>query len=227
VVADRHTVGGVTGTSVSRAAVFTQQSQDVEVCLDGSWWPGSILGWRHDDGGACEVWVRAVVDGDPREVWTDLAAVRPPEPSTPPTVTLVVAPGVAPGGAVPDQVASSAATTTLGRAAARERLVAGVLATPELPAQGAAAGRRRRHGGDVTAELPAVPAGAAAGRHRAPGSSGRHRAADELAAGTGTPTVVAPPAAVRPEADCLTRPLRLGDRPSRPRLPRPGVVVGA
>jgi hypothetical protein len=217
----------VTGTSVSRAAVFTQQSQDVEVCLDGSWRPGSILGWRHEDDGACEVWVRAVVDGDPREVWTDLAAVRLPEPSAPPTVTLVVASGVTPGKAVPEPVTPSAATVSLGRAAARERLLAGALATPRLPAAETEAGRRRRHGGDVTAESPAVPAGAAAGRHRAPRSGGRHRAIDEQAAATADPAVAGPLPAVRPEAECLTRPLRLGDRPSRPHLPRPGVVARA
>ena len=79
----------------------------------------------------------------------------------------------------------------------------------------------------MTAEQPAVPAGAAAGRHRV----GRHRAADaaeqpEEASGPelGDATVLMPRAI---EVDCLTRPLRLGDRAPRPRLGRPGEALRA
>ena len=53
--------------SGSRAAVFTQQSQNVEVFLEGDWRPGALLGWRHVGGGSCEVWVRVTVDGADRE----------------------------------------------------------------------------------------------------------------------------------------------------------------
>ena len=63
----------------NRAAVFTQQSQHCEVVVEGVWWPGSLLGWRHDGAGACELWVRVTVAGVDRETWRDLADVRLPE----------------------------------------------------------------------------------------------------------------------------------------------------
>jgi hypothetical protein len=83
----------------------------------------------------------------------------------------------------------------------------------------------------VTAEQPAVH-GPSAGRHRA----GRHRASDGAVqpeetrdaepsdAEPSDATVLMPRAT---EADCLTRPLRLGDRVARPRLPRPGGALRA
>jgi hypothetical protein len=194
--------------------VFTQQSQDVEVGVDGVWWPGVLLGWRHDARGACEVWVRVVVGGAEREVWTDLAELRLPGSAIP---TASAEAHRSPVGSTP----FAPPTVTLHRASARERLVADVRAMPELPSEGAppvAPGerrRRRRHGGDVTAELPAVRSGVVPGRHRAP--AGRHRAADEVPA----PHEEAPVAAPRPEVDCMTRPLRLGERVPRPRIPRP------
>jgi hypothetical protein len=228
VFAAGHTVDRVSETSVSRAAVFAQQLPDVEVCLDGSWRHGSILGWWHDEGGACEVRVRAVVAGAPCEVWVDLASLRlpeqpAPEPS-PATVALVLTPQDAPRGAR-EALAPSPATVTLSRAAARERLVAGVLATPERSADGGSATRRRRHGGDVTAEMPAVSAGTSSGRHRAGAGGGRHRAADEDPRAEEAGPAAVPVVATRPEPDRLTRPLRLGNRTSRPRLPRPAAVV--
>src|SRR5918998_4062735 len=137
--------------SGSRAAVFTQQSQNVEVHLEGAWWPGALLGWRHVGGGSCEVWVRVTVDGADRETWTDLAEVRLPEPRSVPAPDTSADPftGLAeellPG-------ASAAPLLSLSEAAAREQRVAGVLPSP-APAVGR---RRRRHGGDVTAEQPAV-----------------------------------------------------------------------
>jgi hypothetical protein len=207
-------VSPVSRTSGSRAAAFTHQSQSVEVSVDGAWSPGSILGWRHDADGSCEVWVRATVGGAEREIWASLADLRLPGQGP----AVAVAPGVGPG-------ASAASTAVdLGRAAARERLVAGVLGTPELSPAGVAGQgrRRRRHGVDVTAEMPSIGRGLS-GRHRAPAGAGRHRAA-------GDETRVALQAAAvppRPDVDCLTRPLRLGERVSRPRLPRPGGVVRA
>ncbi len=78
----------------------------------------------------------------------------------------------------------------------------------------------------MTAEQPAAH-GPSAGRPRA----GRHRAADAAAqageargAEPSDATVFMPRAT---EADCLTRPLRLGDRLARPRLPRPGGALRA
>jgi hypothetical protein len=101
-----------------------------------------------------------------------------------------------------------------------------------LPSTGPAAPRRRRrHGGDVTAEMPAVHGGAEAGRHRASAVAGRHRAADALPEPEAAPrteltdaTVLMPRAT---DADCMTRPLRLGDRVARPRLARPDRALPA
>ncbi|MFW3172521.1 hypothetical protein [Geodermatophilus sp. CPCC 206100] len=201
-------------TSERRSAAFTQHSPDVEVHADGSWWPGAILGWRHDQDGSCEVSVRVAVAGVERETWVDLGDLRLTRPPlAEPTGTGEPGAG-APAGVEP--------TVVLDRAAARRQLVADVLTSPELPAVSAGAtlrgGRsRRRHGGDVTAELPAVGRESSAGRHRAPAAvAGRHRATDQAPVG---PPVAA--AAARPELDCLTRPLRLTDRVTRPRLPRP------
>lgn len=218
------TVGSVSAISGSRAAVFTQQSQRCEVFAEDAWWPGSLLGWRHDGQGACQMWVRVTVAGVDRETWSDLAEVRLPEAR--PVPVLVPDSGIDPFASVGEELLPGASVTpllSLSEAAAREQRVAGV-----LPASAPVAGRRRRrHGGDVTAEQPAVPAGAAAGRHR----GGRHRAADaaeqpEEAPGPqpGDATVLMPRAI---EGDCLTRPLRLGDRASRPRPGRPGEALRA
>jgi hypothetical protein len=215
----------VSAISGRRAAVFTQQSQNVEVCVEGAWWPGSLRGWRHDGGGACEVWVQVTVAGTDREIWTDLGEVRLPEadpapvlaPDAPAELSLGMAEELLPG-------ASAVPRLSLSEAAAREQRVAGV-----LPASTPAAARRRRHGGDVTAELPAVHGGPA-GRHRASAEAGRHRAGDGLpqseapAAELGDATVLMPRAT---EVDCMTRPLRLGDRVSRPRLTRPDEAMRA
>ena len=211
-----------------RAAVFTSQSQNVEVRVEGAWWPGSLLGWRHDGGGACEVWVRVTVAGTDREIWTDLGEVRLPEadpapvlvPDAPAELSLGMAEELLPG-------ASAVPRLSLSEAAAREQRVAGV-----LPASAPGAERPlRRHGGDVTAELPAVHGEVVPGRHRASAMAGRHRAGDALpqpeeapATELGDATVLLPRAT---EADWMTRPLRLGDRVSRPRLVRPDGALRA
>jgi hypothetical protein len=217
VVVQPLTVCDVSGMSVGRAAVFSEQSQGVEVYVDGAWRPGVILGWRHDSGGACQVWVRVTVGGVVQESWTDLADLRLPQPDAP--VPVASRPGPVVGAASP--------TVSWTRAAARERSVAGVVAG--FPAGGDGTTptgveplrRRRRHGGDVTAEQPAVRVDVS-GRHRAPAVTGRHRAADERV-DDGEPRPAGETAAMpaqRAEADCLTRPLRLGDRVPRPRIPR-------
>ena len=211
--------------SGSRAAVFTQQSQDVEVFLEGDWRPGALMGWRHD-GGTCEVWVRVTVDGADRETWTDLAEVRLPEARPAPAP---VPDRADPFAGLAEELLPGASATpllSLSEAAAREQRVAGVLpsAAPAAPR------RRRRHGGDVTAELPAVHGGAE-GRHRASGVPGRHRAVDAVEQTEEAPraeltdaTVLMPRAT---DTDCMTRPLRLGDRVSRPRLVRPDGALRA
>ncbi len=200
--------------------------QDVEVSVDGTWGPGVMLGWRVDETGGCQALV-LLRDSRGRETWTDLAAVRLPERH----LSLAPATGEASGG-VPGTVGVSA----VGH---------------PVVAPGARAARRpfRRHGGDVTAEQPAVSA-AVAGRHRAPAGSGRHRAATAempavtcaapavavptgpTAGPTADPTVgMAPGASVSAtatatataEPDLLTRPIRLGDLVPNARGGRPAV----
>ncbi|MGY1738159.1 hypothetical protein [Geodermatophilus sp. SYSU D00684] len=181
----------------SSAAVTFRSPQDVEVLVDGAWVPGAMLGWRHDVTGGCEAGVR-LRDAAGADSWVDLAAVRLPE-------------------------------RHLTLASGRTDLAADPTGTAVLPAvdrravvPGAHAARRgaRRHGGDVTAEQPAVRP-ATAGRHRAPAGSGRHRAVT-----TEMPVVNCPaPAggAAAEESDMLTRPIRLGDLVPHPRGGRPAV----
>jgi hypothetical protein len=82
----------------------------------------------------------------------------------------------------------------------------------------------------VTAEMPAVHGGAE-GRHRVSGVPGRHRAVDaveqpeEASRAELTDATVLMPRAT--DTDCMTRPLRLGDRVSRPRLVRPDGALRA
>ena len=212
--------------SGSRAAVFTQQSQDVEVFLEGDWRIGALLGWRHD-GGTCQVWVRVTVDGADRETWTELAEVRLPEARPAPAPVPDAGAGPVPGLAEERLPGASAVPLlSLSEAAAREQRVAGVLSS----AAPAAPRRRRRHGGDVTAEMPAVHGGAE-GRHRASGVPGRHRAVDGVEQPEEAPCAVLTDATVlmprATDTDCMTRPLRLGDRVSRPRPVRPDGALRA
>ncbi|NYJ04160.1 hypothetical protein [Petropleomorpha daqingensis] len=183
----------------SRAAVFTSSPQDVEIYSAGEWLPGSMLGWRHDDTGGCQVWVRLAVGGAEESVWTDLECVRLPERH----LTLAAPAPVAP---VDDAAAtrslrladvSGSGSPRRGRPAVAPvpRSDLELTATRGFPAirdESASrashpAGRRRAESRVVgeTAEFSVI----GAGRHRAPASpsgSGRHRAAD-----TGTwPTLV-------------------------------------
>jgi len=74
-----HTVAPVSGASPSRAAVFTSSPQSVEIYERGAWWPGSMLGWRHDNGGTCQAWVRVEFAGVVEDAWVDLTLLRLPE----------------------------------------------------------------------------------------------------------------------------------------------------
>ncbi|MCF6507478.1 hypothetical protein E9549_08655 [Blastococcus sp. MG754426] len=227
----------------SRAAVFTSQPQVVEVHQAGNWCAGELLGWRHDDAGACQMWVRVVVDGVECTAWTDLAAVRLPEPPPAEAVPATrVMPAQAPS---PSQEAGPVAhDETAGLPLERDAGVRPATARPE--------GRRRA---PEVAESPATPRPAtAAGRHRAPATAsapavGRHRAADTghlEPVVTGGPVVArgnrsgawavpaaraahpverrpaghgwTPPADVEP--DLLTRPMRLGNQVPHSRRPR-------
>ncbi|SFK50683.1 hypothetical protein SAMN04488085_10252 [Geodermatophilus ruber] len=196
----------------SRAAVFTQRPQDVEVYVDGVWRLGSMLGWRHEGGGVCRAWVRVTADGVERTAWTDLVDLRLPQRR------LTVAPE-SPAG-VEWGAMQAEPPVSLSQAAARERRAVAALSAAESPggAQPSSldAARRRRRAADVTAEMPAVRSGDSPGRHRAPSMVGRHRAAEEAPA-----AVVAEAPALRADDDCLTRPLRLGNGIPRPRAPRP------
>jgi hypothetical protein len=172
----------------NRAAVFTSQPQAVEVYQAGAWWPGELLGWRHDDSGICQVWVRVVLGGVEETAWTELSTLRLPERH------LSVAPSIATVGA------SATPELPTRRTSARLRDVsadADPSATVSLPmmrersANHPAGGRRRA---PDTGQAPAVqaptvqsptvqssPTPAAVpvrGRHRAPADPGRHRAAD-------------------------------------------------
>jgi hypothetical protein len=182
----------VSGAIGNRAAVFTNQPQDVEVYQAGAWWPGSLLGWRHDAHGGCQVWVRVVLDGVEETAWTDLATLRLPERR--PERHLSVAPAPAHTQEMAAQSPSGArnhplvrnltapdfsSTQSLG--GLRDRS-----APAPAPAARPAGGRRRA---PDTGELPAVgsiPASAVA--PRAPG--GRRRAPDtgELPAVPGAPS---------------------------------------
>ena len=179
----------VSGALENRSAVFASQPQAVEVYQAGAWWPGELLGWRHDDSGSCQVWVRVVLGGVEETAWTALSTLRLPERH------LSVAPSDEAAGA------SDAPDLPLGRSAARLRSVSGEVdasATVGLPmvrersANHPAGGRRRA---PETGQTPVVqvqapaaaptagsaPASSALpirGRHRAPADPGRHRAAD-------------------------------------------------
>ncbi len=159
--------------------------------VDGVWVPGSMLGWRHDDTGACEAWVRpragtpglGVSGPDGGGTWVGLAAVRLPERR----LELVAPTRDLPDTrAVPaaDAVSAADAVPPVGLVTADRPAHATVV----MPAAATitAAGRPRRprgHRAVGTAEQPAVGAGGA-GRHRAPAdpapdadsAPGRHRA---------------------------------------------------
>ncbi|SFT65696.1 hypothetical protein SAMN05660657_02186 [Geodermatophilus amargosae] len=194
--------------------------QDVEVSVDGAWLPGAMLGWRVDETGGAQALV-VVRDAGGRESWTDLAGVRLPERHLSLAPAMTEVPGDTPGTVV---------MSAVGRPAG---------------APGARSARRptRRHGGDVTAEQPAVAA-SAAGRHRAPAGSGRHRAATaempavpcaapalddsadpaaDLTVDLTADTAVGTAGDTAGEPDLLTRPIRLGDLVPNLRGGRPAV----
>ncbi|CCG04516.1 hypothetical protein [Blastococcus saxobsidens] len=232
----------------NRAAVFASQPQVVEVYQAGAWWAGELLGWRHDDTGTCQVWVRAVVDGIEQTTWTDLATLRLPERSPAPQAAPVVAVTQALPAAAPAHDHDTTASLPLKRDHLRR------------PAPARAGGRRRApEEADVhLAHASSTPV-PAPGRHRASGeavdvAAGRHRAADtglfpavggagaEVAparrdecpettarpvpsARTALPVEVSsvgrgwtPPADL--DGDLLTRPMRLGDQVPHSRRPR-------
>ena len=237
-----------------RAAVFTSRPQAVEVFQSGAWWPGELLGWRHDDAGACQVQVRVVLGGRQESAWTDLSALRLPErrltvapgPSLPADAERI---GLPRGGAVlRDVSAPTDLSETVSLPMIRER-------SPNHPAGGR---RRAAETGAMPAisvggSTPASSAAPARGRHRAPADPGRHRKADtglfSVVTGDGPATEPTRPSAGRAartesmppvrgrepwtapdlaEPDLLTRPMRLSDHQANSRRPRvDGSLAGA
>jgi hypothetical protein len=233
----------VSGVVEQRAAVFSSRPQAVEVFQAGAWWPGELLGWRHDESGACQVQVRVVLGGRAESAWTDLTTLRLPERrlSVAPGPSLPVDADRVPsrsGANLRDVSAPADLSATVSLPMIRER-------SPNHPA----GGRRRAPetgampamGAEVTVDAAAAPA---RGRHRAPADPGRHRRADTgfLAVVPGDEHVAAPgrPAANRAdrtesippvrsreswkaldeEPELLTRPMRLSDYEANSRRPR-------
>ncbi|MEX5719047.1 hypothetical protein [Geodermatophilus maliterrae] len=202
----------------SRAAVAFRSPQDVEVCLDGTWAPGAMLGWRHDETGGCQAQVRWQDGAEGESTWVDLAAVRLPErhlalasAEAPAVVASAVVAAAGAGGGGQGPASRPDATVVMTAVASARRAFRAV----------------RRHGADGTAEQPAVGS-AGAGRHRAPADAGRHRAltAEMPAIALGAPAHVsaaAAPGGAAGEPDLLTRPIRLDDLASHPRGGRPAV----
>jgi hypothetical protein len=228
----------------NRAAVFTSEPQAVEVYQSGSWWPGELLGWRHDDSGTCQVWVRVVLGGIEESAWTDLSTLRLPERH----LAVAAGPSVDTGPATQAMPAA--------RGSARLRSVSAAVdpsETVSLPmvrersANHPAGGRRRApETGGIPAQAPAASATSSSprGRHRAAAAladPGRHRAADTglfaVVSEDESPVVDAPragrsaeptagrvvkgwtpPAGLDP--DLLTRPMRLSDSAPNGRRPR-------
>lgn len=236
---------GVSGVVEQRAAIFNSRPQAVEVFQAGAWWPGELLGWRHDESGACQVQVRVVVDGRGESAWMDLTSLRLPErrlsvasgPSLPADAERSLSRGSA---ILRDVSAPTDLSATVSLPMIRER-------SPNHPA----GGRRRA---PETGALPAIPVGAGAteataprsgGRHRAPADPGRHRRADtgllavvpadepartapRPSAGQGAETESILPVRRRStwaaldddEPELLTRPMRLSDHQAGSRRPR-------
>jgi len=176
----------------NRAAVFTSQPQAVEVYQSGAWWPGELLGWRHDPDGSCQVWVRVVLGGVEESAWTDLSTLRLPERhlAAVPVASALPAPATreAPVTRVAPAVPAIADDRDLTETASLP-LVRDLAEAPARPADDVrrTGGRRRAPetgalaAVSVTDSPPAVPIApgvAPRGRHRAPADPGRHRAAD-------------------------------------------------
>lgn len=176
----------------NRAAVFTSQPQAVEVYQSGAWWPGELLGWRHDPDGSCQVWVRVVLGGVEESAWTDLSTLRLPERhlAVAPVASALAAPatGEAPvtrvAPVVPvtgdDRDLAETASLPLVRdlavtpawSADDIRRTGGRRRAPETGALAAVSATDSPHAGSIT------PGVAPRGRHRAQADPGRHRAAD-------------------------------------------------
>ena len=197
--------------------MFTSSPQSVEIFERGAWWPGSMLGWRHDGSGACQAWVRVEFAGVSEDAWVDLALLRLPESPAARHLTLAREPRGAARSAETSAPSPSPSPAASGDAAETQHLplVRDTSAPPvgrRVPPTG---GRRRA---PDTEEAPAV-APAPLGRHRAPAEMGRHRAAD-----TGMLAAVPAGDATGSIADAADR---WAPPPPRSELPPAGPVVRA
>lgn len=201
-----------------RAAVFTSQPQDVEIYERGAWWPGMLLGWRHDVAGACQVWVRVEFAGVVEDAWVDLSLLRLPE-ARPERRHGSVDPGAVLTGRRAARVPSARQLDDEPRTQ-HLPLVRDAEAPRAGRPAGSTGGRRRAPEPPAQGESPAVvhahysvpSAGRVPGRHRAPADPGRHRATD-----TGVLSAVSPEATLAPTS--WTPP------PPRTELPPPGPAV--
>jgi hypothetical protein len=217
----------------NRAAVFTSNPQAVEVYQSGAWWPGDLLGWRHDISGSCQVWVRVALGGAEESAWMDLAALRLPETQEAGGLehSLAGAPsarksssrsGPAPLGSFdPSETASLPLIRDRSVAATRRSVgipssVGVQSASHQSPAGVRSSGGRRRAPEGAASTAPPAVDGSVRGRHRAPGDPGRHRAAD-----TGLLPAVTDELATaqRPAVTAEGRSIRSA-RPARPAEPR-------
>lgn len=165
----------------NRAAVFTSQPQAVEVYQAGAWWAGELLGWRHDESGTCQVWVRVAMGGVEETAWTELATLRLPEPPAAASEVAVVA---APRATQDMAVAQAVSALRSGRPGGTHTTV-GLPLRRDHVGQSAPVregGRRRApEGADVQAAPAAAVPVPPSGRHRAPvpdAPAGRHRVVD-------------------------------------------------
>ncbi|MGY1718914.1 hypothetical protein ACI8AG_07690 [Blastococcus sp. SYSU DS0552] len=161
----------------NRAAVFTTRPQAVEVHQAGAWCAGELLGWRHDDSGACQMWVRVVAGGEEQALWIDLGDVRLPESPAVEVPPVTQAMPASPSAASLRDGPSTDVEATASLPLLRDRC------EPRTGAQ-RPGGRRRAPESDAVQAAPAssVPV-PPPGRHRAPATElspvvGRHRAAD-------------------------------------------------
>ena len=209
----------VSSAMENRAAVFTSQPQVVEVYQAGAWWPGELLGWRHEADGTCQVRVRVVLGGVEESAWTDLATLRLPERHM--SLPSEAAPATPRGGAV---AGTRSIPTGSGPGVAHdpsETAHLPLLRDRSVPASRGLAtssrtgGRRRAPETGPLSAVPMAPSpsapapsvaasGAPRGRHRAPADPGRHRAAD---------TGMLPAVSARPAASDVPTPRssRLGE----------------
>jgi hypothetical protein len=143
-----------------------------------------MLGWRHDNSGSCQAWVRVEFAGVVEDAWVDLTLLRLPQSQADRHLVLAREPkGAAAGtrGAARRQSATQTSEFTQTQHLPLVREGAAPAAGRRVPPTG---GRRRapETGEQPTASTApqSVAESRPLGRHRAPAlaDAGRHRAAD-------------------------------------------------